>query len=48
MGLTIGYGAYDLAIITVILMFIAMNLPKLVVKIGILPSREKDADSDGE
>ncbi len=47
-GLTIGYGAYDLAIITVILMFIAMNLPKLVVKIGILPSREKDADSDGE
>lgn len=47
-GLTIGYGAYDLAIITVILMFIAMSLPKLVVKIGILPSREKDADSDGE
>jgi putative Mg2+ transporter-C (MgtC) family protein len=47
-GLTIGYGAYDLAIITVILMFIAMSLPKLVVKIGILPSREKDDDSDGE
>ncbi|MFJ5770252.1 MgtC/SapB family protein [Psychrobacillus sp. NPDC093180] len=47
-GLTIGYGAYDLAIITAVLMFIAMNLPKLVVKIGILPSREKDDDSDGE
>lgn len=48
-GLTIGYGAYDLAIITAILMFIAMNLPKLVEKIGILPSREKDDDdSDGE
>lgn len=47
-GLTIGYGAYDLAIITAILMFIAMNLPKLVVKVGILPSREQDDDSDGE
>ena len=47
-GLTIGYGAYDLAIITAVLMFIAMNLLKLVVKIGILPSREKDDDSDGE
>ncbi|WP_313892941.1 MgtC/SapB family protein [Psychrobacillus sp.] len=48
-GLTIGYGAYDLALITVILMFIAMSLPKLVQKIGILPSREKeDEDSDGE
>ena len=47
-GLTIGYGAYDLAIITAILMFIAMNLPRLVVKMGILPSREKDDDSDGE
>lgn len=47
-GLTIGYGAYDLAIITAILMFIAMNLPRLVVKMGILPSRGKDDDSDGE
>ncbi|TQR05806.1 MgtC/SapB family protein [Psychrobacillus soli] len=47
-GLTIGYGAYDLAIITAILMFIAMNLPKLVVKLGILQSRGKDDDSDGE
>ena len=47
-GLTIGYGAYDLAIITAILMFIAMNLPKLVEKMGILPSREEDDDSDGE
>lgn len=47
-GLTIGYGAYDLAIITAILMFIAMNLPKLVVKMGILQSRGKDDDSDGE
>lgn len=53
-GLTIGYGAYDLAIITVVLMFIAMNLPKLIQKIGILPPREKDndehddSDSDGE
>lgn len=56
-GLTIGYGAYDLAIITVILMFVAMNLPKLVDKIGIIPTREKEgndnqdestSDSDGE
>ena len=48
-GLTIGYGAYDLAIITAMLMFIAMNLPKVVEKMGILPAREKeDHDSDGE
>lgn len=48
-GLTIGYGAYDLAIITVILMFVAMNLPRVVEKIGILPSRDKEGDdSDGE
>lgn len=47
-GLTIGYGAYDLAIITAILMFVAMNLPKLVEKMGILPSRKDDDDSDGE
>jgi putative Mg2+ transporter-C (MgtC) family protein len=48
-GLTIGYGAYDLAIITAILMFVAMNLPKVVEKMGILPSREKEeSDSDGE
>lgn len=47
-GLTVGYGAYDLAIITVLLMFIAMNLPKLVEKIGILPPRENEGDSDGE
>ncbi|MEK4486912.1 MgtC/SapB family protein [Psychrobacillus sp. FSL H8-0484] len=53
-GLTIGYGAYDLAIITVVLMFIAMNLPKVFEKMGILPQRGKDhdehddSDSDGE
>ena len=48
-GLTIGYGAYDLAIITVILMFVAMNLPRLIEKMGILPVRERDHDdSDGE
>lgn len=48
-GLTIGYGAYDLAILTAVLMFIAMQLPKLVEKMGILPPRggEED-DSDGE
>ena len=40
-GLTIGYGAYDLAIITVILMFVAMNLPKLVDKIGIITNKRK-------
>ncbi|KQL33377.1 MgtC/SapB family protein [Psychrobacillus sp. FJAT-21963] len=47
-GLTIGYGAYDLAIITVILIFIAMNLPKYVEKMGILPPRKDEQDSDGE
>ncbi|MFB5088611.1 MgtC/SapB family protein [Psychrobacillus sp. PGGUH221] len=47
-GLTIGYGAYDLAIITAILMFIAMNLPKYVEKMGILPPRKDEHDSDGE
>ena len=48
-GLTIGYGAYDLAIVTVVLMFIAMNLPRVAVKLGILPVRGKEEeDSDGE
>lgn len=48
-GLTIGYGEYDLAIITAILMFVAMNLPRFVEKMGILPSRDKEGDdSDGE
>lgn len=54
-GLTIGYGAYDLAIITVFFMFIAMNLPKLLEKMKLLPSRgqgkekqDHDSDSDGE
>ncbi|MBD7945783.1 MULTISPECIES: MgtC/SapB family protein [Psychrobacillus] len=52
-GLTIGYGAYDLAIITVVFMFVAMNLPKLLEKMGMLPPRgkevdDKDSDSDGE
>ncbi|AEO93521.1 gp262 [Bacillus phage G] len=51
-GLTIGYGAYDIAIVTGILMFVAMNLPKLVEKMGLLPERgpndNDDGDSDGE
>ncbi|MER2171291.1 MAG: MgtC/SapB family protein [Psychrobacillus psychrodurans] len=52
-GLTIGYGAYDLAILTVFFMFIAMNLPKLLEKMKLLPPRgkekeEHESDSDGE
>lgn len=51
-GLTIGYGAYDIAIVTGILMFLAMNLPKAVEKLGVLPERgpndRDDGDSDGE
>lgn len=48
MGLTIGYGSYDLAIVTLILMFVAMNLPAVIEKTGILPPREHGGDSDGE
>lgn len=52
-GLTIGYGAYDLAILTVFLMFIAMNLPRVLEKMRLLPPRgkekeEHEVDSDGE
>lgn len=51
LGLTIGFGKYDIAIFTGILMFLAMSLPKWVEKLGILPPRSSennDGDSDGE
>lgn len=52
-GLTVGYGAFDIAIVTGLLMVVAMNLPKLIEKTGILPPRgvhdkEGEGDSDGE
>jgi putative Mg2+ transporter-C (MgtC) family protein len=51
LGLTIGFGKYDIAIVTGILMYVAMNLPTWIEKIGILPARNtdhSDGDSDGE
>lgn len=42
-GLTIGYGAYDIAIFTGILMWLAMNSHDLVVKMGII---EGDTESN--
>lgn len=50
-GLTIGYGAIDIAILTGFLMFLAMNIPIVIYKMGLLPERDpKDdtGDSDGE
>lgn len=48
-GLALGYGLYDIAFATVILMFFAMYLPTLAKKAGILPVREyADGDGDGE
>lgn len=49
-GLTVGYGAYDLAILTLFLMFLSMMMKLLVKKLGLLPykSNEHDGDSDGE
>ncbi len=46
-GLTIGYGQYDIALFTAALMFVAMNLPKYARKLGLLPTYEHD-DDDGE
>jgi putative Mg2+ transporter-C (MgtC) family protein len=50
-GLVIGFGMYDIAILAGILIFLAMNLPKIAEKIGLLPEigpNDKDGDSDGE
>jgi putative Mg2+ transporter-C (MgtC) family protein len=44
-GLIIGYGLYDIAIVTFILMLIALNLPKLLRKLGIdRPDNDDDDD----
>ncbi|MNJ90311.1 putative Mg(2+) transport ATPase [compost metagenome] len=52
LGLTIGYGKYDIAIVTGILMYVSMSLPLWMGKIGILipkgPEYIDDGDSDGE
>lgn len=50
-GLTIGYGAYDIALATGILMAFAMETPRVMYKVGILPERDpgdNTGDSDGE
>lgn len=50
-GLTIGYGAFDIAIVTGLLLYVAMFFPKLISKTGLLPQRDpkdKSGDSDGE
>lgn len=46
LGLTIGYGLYDVALVTALLIFLALNLPGLARKLGLLP--DHDEDSDGE
>lgn len=50
-GLTIGYGAYDIAIATGLLMMFAMEFPRALYKLGLLPERDpgdNSGDSDGE
>lgn len=48
-GLAIGYGQYDIALVTAALMFLAMSLPKYARKARLLPPNEAhDDDGDGE
>lgn len=48
-GLAIGFGEYDIAIVTAILMFLAMKLPIFARIVGLLPERDvHEDDSDGD
>lgn len=48
-GLAIGFGEYDIAIVTAVLMFSAMKLPHLARIVGLLPPYEAhEDDSDGD
>lgn len=47
LGLIIGYGLYDIAIATFILMLISLNLPKVLTKIGVKSLTNQD-DSDAD
>ncbi|RHW37478.1 MgtC/SapB family protein [Lysinibacillus yapensis] len=46
LGLIIGYGLYDIAIVTFLLMLIALNLPKMLKKLGLSRPYQNDDDDD--
>lgn len=48
-GLAIGLGLYDIVVITAMLMFLAMKLPGLVRRAGLLPELEAhESEHDGD
>lgn len=46
LGLIIGYGLYDIGVITFLLMFLSLNLPKVLRKLGIGSHSHNDDDND--
>lgn len=48
LGLIIGYGLYDIAIVTFVLMLISLNLPKFLSSIGISKTKQNEDDKDLE
>lgn len=50
LGLMIGYGLYDLAIVLCLLMLVSLNLPKALRKLGVqsIDDNHDDKDSKGD
>lgn len=46
LGLVVGYGMYDIAIVTFVLMLISLNLPKMLGKIGLNMQVHDDNDEE--
>lgn len=48
LGLIIGYGLYDIAIVTLLLMVISLNLPKMLAIVGVSRSTHNEDDHDDD
>ena len=48
LGLVIGYGLFDIALVTFLLMILAINLPKILEKIGIHHHEQPSDDEEIE
>ena len=46
LGLIVGFGLYDIAIFTFLLMLLSLNLPKILKKLGIQHHEQNDDDKD--
>lgn len=44
LGLTVGYGLFDIAIITLLLVFLSLNLPKILKCVGLLHKNHEESD----